>query len=650
MVGIHSEITDRKNQEEIIVSAEKKFKSIFKDAAVGIAICTTQGKFIEVNKKLLSILGYTEKELFTKDFKQISHPEDLKKDLINISKVLKGEMDSYSTEKRYIKKDKSIVWGNVTASLVNYENEGPDYFIAVINDITKQKNLQERVKLRQENFIHIFNTVSEAIFIQDKNGCFIDVNKGVLDMYGYTKNELIGKTPKYLSIDDEKQVEEVAKIFQKVFKTGYSDQFEFWGRRKDGSIFPKDVIANKGTYFGEDVLILTIRDVTERKKVEDELVIAKNKAEESNQLKLAFLANMSHEIRTPMNAIIGFSDLLKESESKAEHEEFTNIISENSKQLLRLIDDVILYSRLQSEIINLNLKTFKVSDLISKILKSFEIYSNNKNIKLQSILNKEDSNLLIEADYDKIWQVLTNLISNALKYTLKGNVTIGFSVKDKLIEFYVEDSGMGISKEEIPLIFDRFYRTPRVQDDAIRGTGLGLSISKEIVEILGGNISVKSEINKGSKFSFEIPYKEIKEKTKKAPKEKTKSVETSSNISILIAEDEMDNYFYLEAVLNILGFTDLDHALNGKEAINKATNKHYDLILMDIKMPVIDGLKATTIIKKEKPDVKIIMQTAYAQFEEIEMMKNSLADGYLIKPIPKEKLKETLEKVMKTKK
>lgn len=371
----------------------------------------------------------------------------------------------------------------------------------------------------------------------------------------------------------------------------------------------------------------------------DEIISAKEKAQESDRLKTSFLANMSHEIRTPMNAILGFTDLLKdESLSKHSRNEFIDIISSRGKDLLQIINDIIDISKIEAGQIKINPIECPLNIVLFELYNFFEsniTLQDKKDVilKLRSFLPNDKCFVFIDAV--RLKQIFVNLIGNAIKFTTKGYIEFGYKIEDNMIHFYVEDSGIGIPKEKQELIFDRF----RQADDSITknfgGTGLGLAISKSLTELMGGYMQLESEAEGGSKFSFILPYKPVqiqKAEEVKTPKDFT--VETNwEDKLILIVEDDNVNFQYLKVILRKTKAKIL-RAENGVEAVELCKqNKDINIVLMDIQMPVMNGLEATRQIKEIRKNLPIIAQTAYAMSEDKEKCIAAGCDDYLSKPI-----------------
>jgi len=376
------------------------------------------------------------------------------------------------------------------------------------------------------------------------------------------------------------------------------------------------------------------------------LIAAKNRAEENNRLKSAFLSNMSHEIRTPMNAIMGFSSLMLEVEAE-EKNIFAEIVLKSSQQLLQLIDDVILLSRLQSEKMKIDTTNFSPAELISDIKKMFMLPEMNKGLDFEISIPEKAEKLTIQSDKNKIRQVITNFASNAVKYTEKGSIELGFELCRDQIEFFVKDTGIGIYEDEQLRIFDTFYRGEQAISSAIRGTGLGLNIAKELVNLLGGLIGVSSIPSKGSRFYFTVPLV-LSPPLQPEQQISGKVQKEAADFSILIAEDEQVNFQLLKIILKGK-IKVIDHAINGKMAVELAEKNRYNLILMDLKMPVMGGIEATKILKALNPRIPVIAQTAYSLPEEKKLALDAGCDDFLTKPIKKETLMAMIDKFIVTK-
>ncbi|MBN2236286.1 MAG: PocR ligand-binding domain-containing protein [Bacteroidales bacterium] len=370
----------------------------------------------------------------------------------------------------------------------------------LISEMTLQKkeqiSLNLALKESEERYKALHNASFGGIVIHDK-GKILECNQGLSEITGYTYDELIGMDGLLLIAPETRN-----KVLDNIL-AGYEKPYEALGLRKNGEIFPLRLEARNVPYKGKDVRTVEFRDVTEMKKAEQELIAAKEKAEESDRLKSSFLANMSHEIRTPMNSIMGFASLLPEEESKELMCQYASIIVRNSEQLVHIIDDIVLYSRLQAKILNINTRGFNLNGLLDDMIQSFNLpeYQNGVELVLGP---KVDGNIEITTDYEKLRQIFMNLISNAFKYTHQGTITIGFKMQHKQPVFYVSDTGIGIPEGETEKVFERFYRGSNTRKETVSGTGLGLSIVKELVELLGGKIWIESELGKGTTFWFTI--------------------------------------------------------------------------------------------------------------------------------------------------
>ena len=378
----------------------------------------------------------------------------------------------------------------------------------------------------------------------------------------------------------------------------------------------------------------------------EELIAAKEKAEESDMLKSAFLANMSHEIRTPMNAIVGFSNLLEDHNlTIEERNEFITLINSNSDSLLILIEDILDLSLIEANQVLIRNEVFVVNELLDNIYSSFAI--NNKKQELEIKLNNRLKNEHIKLNSDKYRtkQILSNLMNNAYKFTDKGFIELGLYLKENSLTFYVKDTGIGISEEDMSFIFERFRKLEQDKVSHYRGAGLGLAISKRLAELLGGELSAESKVGAGSVFYFCIPFSQVKTDSKSSFKAATVSSGYNwNNRNILIVEDEKTNYFYLQKVLQKTNAQIL-WAENGMEAVKMFTSANkIDIVLMDIKMPVMNGYEAAKIIKSKFPDQIIIAQTAHARPEdEYNLLKAGFND-YLSKPIKPESLYSVIDK------
>jgi signal transduction histidine kinase len=391
-------------------------------------------------------------------------------------------------------------------------------------------------------------------------------------------------------------------------------------------------------------------ELTERNeeimKINEELIRAKEKAEESDRLKTSFLANLSHEIRTPMNGIIGFSELVVSPHiTEAEKTEYNNIIVNSCRQLLGVVNDIIDISKIESGIIDLNRQPVNLNDLMHEVHALHHLTARMNGIDLELYTGLEEEKSYILTDDVKLRQILNNLINNALKFTEKGSIRFGYTVSDKFLEFFVLDTGKGISEENQNTIFERFVQEDGSHSRRYGGTGLGLSIARAYVEKLGGRIWVQSRLDQGSKFFFTIPFESIHLKGKR--ERKADAPLSSDRIKVLIVEDIEINEILLSKMLADYNF-ELLTAKTGEQALAVfEKNRDLGLIFMDIKLPGMDGLEATREIRRKNKHVPVIAQTAYAFAEDRTMALAAGCSDIISKPITKAAVDEAVRKFIK---
>jgi PAS domain S-box-containing protein len=906
--GFINDISEHKKATEELVHKEKRYRTLFEFSPNGIIIEDENGTILDVNPAFCELMNLDKNDLYGKNIFTVVHPDARGRIQDNIRKIMRGERLSH-VEKN-IRKDGSTVYVQLYERKILLPDGRPG-IISIATDITEQKIAQEALLKSEESYRGLFNSANDAIYIQDRSGRFLDINEGALKMYGYSRKEMLGKTPEFVSAPGKNDLAKVVDKLNKAFH-GKPQVFEFWGIDKKGRVFPKEVRLNKGTYFGKEVVVAFAQDITDRhiamkeleeketrlrrifnafpdiyfktsldgiveelspsvakitgyeteeiigrnyldvynstidhekigkillekgemndfdipiltkdnrlihcsltarliydenqqaigiegvfrdisdrikaekeikesqrrlltlmtnlpgmayrcqydadwtmefvsqgcfeltgyhpeelinnsetsydqlihpddremvrtsiqlavsnkkpfqlvyrihkkegelvwvweqgtgvdysksniialegfianittrKLVEEELLIAKEKAEESDRLKSAFLANMSHEIRTPMNSIIGFSQLLDDPELvPEERNHFVNMIQNSGNDLLNIIDDIIDISKIEAG----QMKIFKTHHNLHDLMQELRIFFSDylktkpekKNLTIVYKPPLNSTNTTIYTDVDRFKQVFRNLLSNAIKFTEKGVVEFGFTSgtydQKPGYLFHVRDTGVGIPSDKTDQIFNPFTQVIDSNFRLYGGTGLGLTITKKIVGILGGKIWVESEHGKGSVFYFTHPVLVQSESKDSDFQPKINTVFGKfewPGKRILFVEDDDNSYQYFENVLKRTK-VEIVRAADGLQAVKRAKESIFDLIFMDIQMPGMDGIKAMKKIRSVHKDIPIIAQTAYAMQGEREKYLNAGFDNYVSKPVKINDLLEIIGKYL----
>ena len=410
------------------------------------------------------------------------------------------------------------------------------------------------------------------------------------------------------------------------------------------------VVSVSGAYMvqnRDEKVLLTVRDITRLKKVQEELEVARRVAEVAGEQKTAFLANMSHEIRTPLNAIVGFAGLLSNA-SESERNSYVEIIKGNTNMLLQLVNDILDMSKIEAGTLEFIYSDTDVNLIMRELEGIFRLRLEEADSPVRIVFEPCLPVCFIHTEKNRVSQVLSNFLSNAFKYTKEGSITLGYKVREDDIYFYVQDTGAGIPAGKVDKVFERFMKL----DAKKQGTGLGLSISRTIIKKLGGEIGVFSEYGKGSTFWFTLPVKPfdflpLQQRTEDVS-ETVEFNETEYDAgavrrTILIAEDMDDNYLLYKIYLE--KHYDLIRATNGEEAVSKYLECNPDIILMDIGMPVVDGYQATDAIRQLSSDIPIVAVTAFAYDEDRRKVMSRGFNGYLSKPLNKDELLKMLHKM-----
>lgn len=535
-------------------------------------------------------------------------------------------------------------------------DSGEESFWSFAHDISERMRYEAQIKRLNRVMDTTINNLPAGIVVKEVNNDFRYVYR---NRESYNRDQFndnpVGKNDYdfYPPIVAEKKRQEDIEVAA----TGKGLHWIAEGKDRNGNliILDKRKIKVDGDELSSPIIVSIEWDITELEMIKRELQSSKEKAEMSDNLKSAFLANMSHEIRTPLNAIVGFSHLIAESDDAEERRTYYQIVEANNERLLQLINEILDLSKIESGTIEFSLGLTSLHSLCQEIHDA-HIFRTPEGVQL--VYEPSDESLRIETDKNRVFQVISNLIGNAVKFTKEGSIKYGYELVDGQIVFHVTDTGTGIEPEKVGRVFERFAKL----NNHAQGTGLGLSICKSIVERLGGQISVSSIVGVGTTFTFTLPYN-----TQETPKEVDSEMKTvlykeevpqsgnggSTNegtgkgkgtrtVCILIAEDTDSNYDLLNAILSKQ--YRLVRANDGMEAVLLYDEVKPDLILMDIKMPNLDGLEATKIIRELSATVPIIAQSAFAYEHDVKAAMEAGCNDFIAKPIAQSKLKEVINK------
>lgn len=641
------DVTERVLAEQKLKENEQKLKALFSSMTEMVALHDLvfdenknpiNYRIIDCNDAFTKITGIPKEQAVGRLGTEVYQTKDAPY-LKEFSYVaISGE--SYEYESYFAPMDKYF--------MISVVSPAKNKFATITTDITQMKIIQESIKSNEEKQRSMIANISDVIAIVDKNGNNTYKSPNIERIFGWKPEELIGKSTFELVHPDDELI--ARKFFSDLLTSSETSiNFEFRYKCKDSSY--KWVALTATNQLNNPVIngvLLNYHDINPKKEAEAELILAKEKAEEANKLKTEFLHNMSHEIRTPMNGIIGFSEMLDEPDIPEERRNYySKIVQNSSHQLLRIISDILEISTLETKQEKIHNTEFCLNDLLMELFSIFNLKSKERNIPIYLKKSLPDELSYITTDRTKLNKILSNLLENALRYTNEGRIEIGYFIENDLLKLFVKDTGIGISPGNHQLIFERFSQVDKEISRKHGGLGLGLSISKENAQLLGGDITLQSEKDKGSTFYVTIPFKPAQTGNDKTTDIFINPKETDSKYTILIAEDEEVNYLYLETLLGnqINANYNLIHAINGKEAVDIcARNKNIDLVLMDIKMPIMNGYEASEIIRSQFPDLPIIAQTAYSKDSDRELaMKHGCVD-FISKPINKEKLFEMINK------
>jgi PAS domain S-box-containing protein len=637
--GILRDITNKKNVEERLKESENKLRMLFQNhSAVMLIVDPETGDIVEANKAAVKFYGWPSHEVQNINLSKVNRlPSD---EFFERMKAAKNPENVFFESVHY-KDDGSPVNVEIFSSNIHLDNK--ELLHIIIHDISDKKSAEQKLQLLNRAVDQ--NPVT--IIITNPEGKIEYVNPAFTEMTGYIFSEVKGKTLSVLN--SGLQTKEFYANLWNTITSGNDWTGEYRNRKKNGEIYWQETVISpilnkKGniTHF-----VAVMEDISEEKKMIEDLLFAKEKAEESDRLKSAFLANMSHEIRTPMNGIIGFTNLLKEQSLRGEdRKKYINIIKKSSERMLSTINDLIEISKIESGTMEFDISEVNINELLEFINHVFLPEATKKGLEMYMHRPLPYEIARIETDFEKLNSILSNLVKNAIKYTSSGRIDIGYRMNLNQIEFFVKDTGIGIEKDRQKVIFDRFVQADLSLSRPYEGAGLGLSIAKGYIDMLGGKIWVQSELQKGSRFYFTIPVKNKLAVRTEKPDSITESEkkEVLKNLTILVAEDDVIGKLYLSELLkdeckNVLFASDGVEAL---EILEKTPET--DIVLMDIKMPGLNGYQTAQKMKQSNKEVFIIAQTAYALSGDREKALNSGCDAYLSKPFSKEQLLQVIEK------
>jgi PAS domain S-box-containing protein len=639
LVSFARDISDRKAAEEMLRKSEQEYRKIFENVGDIFFEASLDGKLLNVTPSVERITRYRQNDLIGKPMEVFYYDPSDREPLLKVLHE-KGEILDFELDVRDI--DGSPVACSLHARIIIDEEGKPERIVGSLSDIRYRKKAEKQI--RQLSTALQQSPVS--VIITDTDTKILYVNDSFARFSGMSPEQLIGTTPDEIT-RGQILLKENKDLWQRI-KMGKIWKGELEYVKMDGvkvwlSITVSPVLDEREqaiNYVG------ILEEITERKTAEQNLRRAKEEAEKSDHLKSAFLANMSHEIRTPMNAILGFSSLLKEGGlEKEQRDYYIDIINSKGRDLLRIISDIIDISRIEAGDLYIKTEPVEIYPFLHSIFNEFREdtqVKNRSNLQFRLNLPGPEKKVIIITDPSRLKQVFVNLIQNALKFTPDGFVEVGFSLQeDKKIRFYVRDTGIGIPEDKKRIIFERFRQIDESHTREYGGTGLGLAICQNLLGLMGSELFLSSVVGQGSEFSFGMPFKVARAKGESKVQEVTDAGKPDLDLGakkILIADDDGSSYIFLETLLNRFS-PEIIWAKNGKQAIDILNkNKNIDLILMDIRMPDMDGITATRKIRSKFPDLPIIAQTAYAQVTDRKLALENGCNDYLSKPISPDEL------------
>jgi PAS domain S-box-containing protein len=649
--ALEKKFTEQKKIEETLLYEQYLMNSFMDNTPDSIYFKDLQCHFLRINKALaeriglanpISAIGKSDFDFFTAEHAQ---------------QAFADEQEIIKTGKPIIDKEEKETWIGgketwvSTTKMPFLSKEGK-----IIGTLGISRDITQRIKAGNQTKI-LNRTIEQSpvsIIITDCDGNIEYTNPKFTEVTGYSFEEVRGKNPRILKSSTH-PVEYYKNLWDTLL-SGHIWRGEFLNKRKNNELFWESaVICPILDDKNQIINIIGIKDdITQKKKMLAELIQTKDKAEENDRLKTAFIHNISHEIRTPMNAIIGFSEFLNNDALTSEkRSQIIQIITQNCNELLSIINDIVSISTVETGQEQISEDVINLNKIITAAYNQHKQKAATHNILFDYSLSLPDDKDFIVADESKLIQILNYLLNNAFKFTPKGHIKFGYKVKGKFIEFFVEDTGIGVSPEMHSEIFKLFRQVEYSHTRKFGGSGLGLTISKAYVELMGGKIWIDSQKDKGSSFHFTIPYLKgtYDLKTEEFLTDQSK-FQSSKPIAILAAEDEDFNFLLLKEILSNPDIT-LTRAENGQQVVDIfKKDPSFDLILMDLKMPILDGYEATKIIREFNSQIPIIALTAYTLNSDKETALNCGCNDFISKPFKQKllwaKIQEYIDKPLPT--
>jgi len=584
----------------------------------------------------------------------LMHPQDQPSVKANLGSVLKGETEFYSMEFRIKRNNGDWAWVHTHGKVVERDATGRAIRMTGTNaDITERKQAEESLHKSETRLRTLYDSTSDALMLLDENGYF-DCNKATLQMFGCSsQEEFYSKHPADFSPDKQPDgMDSVMLSSQKIFMAmeNGSVRFEWVHKRADnGRIFDAEVLLNGMKLDGKTVLQATVRDITERKRAEVELLQAKEAAEQAARVKSDFLANMSHEIRTPMNGIIGMTELALDTELTPEQREYLSLVKSSSDSLLHIVNDILDFSKIESGKLHIENIEFSLEHTLRDTMKSLAVRAHQKNLELLLHVAPDVPDRLL-GDPGRVRQVIVNLVGNAIKFTEAGEIEVsvhcieGAPEDHARMQFSVRDTGIGIPRDKFNTIFESFSQADTSTTRKYGGTGLGLTISAQLVKLMGGHIEVDSQVGKGSTFQFTLPMRIISFN----PLANYQRTGRIAGMSVLVADDNATNRRLLQEMLQNWKMSPT-LVENGAQALAEleraAKGGHpYQVALLDLQMPGMDGFELAEQIRKHPDHVgaTVMMLTSQGQRGDALRCRELGIASYLTKPISQSELLDSI--------